>query len=219
MEVLAVIIQACTLLTTVMGVVYAVYNFDSWRREHRGKRQAELAEDVLALFYEAVEIIGIVRNPGGWPDEVTTLTQRDRETAVQFDARKRAYVVFKRFAEHKDVLSKLYAMRFRFMATFGKEASKPFDNFRSVQHQISVAGGMLSVLWARRANEEHRTEAQRIERDALIEKHENVFWEMLPEDDRIKPQLEAIIGEIEATCRGIIEAKDTLFGFINKRVL
>lgn len=40
-------------ISLTLASLTAVYGIDQWRREHRGKRQAELAEDTLTLFYEA----------------------------------------------------------------------------------------------------------------------------------------------------------------------
>lgn len=218
MEIAEYALKMLALLSALIGVWVAVYNIDAWRREHQGKRQAELAEEVLALFYEAIDIISIVRSPGSWEGEVSTLTQRDRETDVQFRARRSAYVVFKRFSDHEATLSKLHALRFRFMAVFGRPASKPFDDFQKVRREITLAGAMLSHLWARRAEGHFRTEEQASENEASIARHEKVFWEMLPEDDPIKPKLDEIASGIEKVCRSVIEAHGTLYSLINKKL-
>lgn len=38
----------------------ALFGIDAWRREHSGKRRLELAEDTLALFYEASDVIKVI---------------------------------------------------------------------------------------------------------------------------------------------------------------
>lgn len=38
---------------TQISILVAIYGINAWRREYVGKRQLELAEDSLALFYEA----------------------------------------------------------------------------------------------------------------------------------------------------------------------
>ena len=50
-------------LSLLIGIWVAIYGIDSWRREHKGKREIELAEDVLALFYEARDAIKYMRFP------------------------------------------------------------------------------------------------------------------------------------------------------------
>ena len=41
----------------------AAYSLDAWRREFMGKRRMELAEEVLALFYQARDVIEQIRSP------------------------------------------------------------------------------------------------------------------------------------------------------------
>jgi len=53
METIAVLKE----LSLLIGIWVAIYGIDSWRREHKGKRQLELAEETLALFYEARDVI------------------------------------------------------------------------------------------------------------------------------------------------------------------
>lgn len=209
-------LRVIALGSAIFGAWYAVQNFESWRREHQGKRQAELAEETLALFYEVADIIRAVRSPMSWSNETDEIKKSEHETNAQYEARKSAYVVFKRLDDHRAQLSKLYAMRYRFMAVFGTEATKPFSDVNDVLHQIKVAGRMLANLWAQRP---YRTEAQAEENEKMVKKYENIFWEMLPEDDKITPKVAAIIVDIEKTCRGIIEARGTLFGLLNKKIV
>ena len=58
----------------------AIYGIDSWRREYRGKRQIELAEDTLALFYQAQDIINWIRYPLSSADEGKSREVIDEET-------------------------------------------------------------------------------------------------------------------------------------------
>lgn len=41
------------LLASIIASATAIYGINSWRREIKGKRQIELAEDVLSNFYQA----------------------------------------------------------------------------------------------------------------------------------------------------------------------
>ncbi|WP_369662014.1 hypothetical protein [Variovorax sp. V15] len=214
-ELLEYILKVVALCSAIGGAWYAIYKFDSWRREHQGKRQAELAEETLAMFYEAADIVNAVRSPLSWDSETDEVKQGANETNERYKARKSAYVVFKRLNDHHAQLSKLYAMRYRFMAVFGQEKARPFTDFHNVLHEIRLAGHMLAQLWAQRT---YASEAHAAEAAELIKTYENVYWEMLPEDDKIKPKVAEIIKEIETTCRGIIEAKGTLYGIINKKV-
>jgi hypothetical protein len=46
-----------TALTAILGVTIAARGLTKWRGETIGKRQAELAEEILADFYEARDAI------------------------------------------------------------------------------------------------------------------------------------------------------------------
>ena len=59
---LGVISAVIYALATGFAAGVAIYGIRSWRREFRGKRQIELAEDVLALFYEARDAITAIRS-------------------------------------------------------------------------------------------------------------------------------------------------------------
>jgi hypothetical protein len=56
---IGVIVAACT----------AIYGIGAWRREHEGRRRYELAEDVLASFYEARDRIASIRSVFGFESE------------------------------------------------------------------------------------------------------------------------------------------------------
>ena len=51
----------------VSGV--AIYGIKSWRKEFKGKRDIELAEEVLELFYKAEDAITAIRSPLGYTSE------------------------------------------------------------------------------------------------------------------------------------------------------
>jgi hypothetical protein len=76
-------------ISILFGIWVAIYGVDSWRRESRGKRQMEIAEEALALFYEASDAISHIRNPFGFSNEFESVKQDQSESEVQFESRKR----------------------------------------------------------------------------------------------------------------------------------
>src|ERR1700704_2881126 len=58
----------------------AFQGLEKWRAETTGKRKAELAEDVLADFYQARDIINAARSPGGYVNEGRTREREDWES-------------------------------------------------------------------------------------------------------------------------------------------
>lgn len=136
-------------ISLLIGIWVAIYGIDSWRREHTGKRQIELAEETLALFYEAKDVITYIRHPASYSSETENLERGEHESEENYNDRKQASIVFKRYNEHQELFNKIHSMRYRFMAQIGKAQAQPFDNLRKIINEIFLSARTLSRLWAR----------------------------------------------------------------------
>lgn len=184
----------------------AIYGIRAWKREFRGKRQIELAEEALALFYEAREVIANARSCLGFASEGKTRKPEPEETPRQKGARDRAYAIFERLEPHEELFSKLHAMRYRFMAQFGVDAAKPFDELRGIRNEIFSAARRLARLWAE--DERDLDETKREAHYERIRKYESVFWDTYDDaTDPITPRVEQVVSEVEAICRPVIMNK------------
>jgi hypothetical protein len=204
-------------ISLTLASLTAVYGIDQWRREHRGKRQAELAEDTLTLFYEAQDAIHHIRNIFSFGGEGSSRKPGENETPEEKDAYDKAYVVFERFNTHIELFNKIHATRYRFMAQFGVEAAQPFDDLRKIVNEIQISARRLGQLWAKQ-DRRHRTQQQEEDHFAQIQKYEAVFWEGSEDEDPINPKLKKCVAEIEKTCREILSAKGTLFSLLNRQL-
>lgn len=202
-------------VSILIGIWVAIYGIDAWRREHIGKRQLELAEDTLALFYEASDAVKYMRNPISHSHETDNIEQGDQETEAEFQARKNASVVFHRYNQYQELFNKIHASRYRFMSQIGKSESAAFYDLRNIVNEIVISARILIRLWAR----EHFSDAERWEKHrAQIVKHEAIFWEGLEEDDPINPKIDKVISDIEKTCKSIIAGKGSMHGFLNMKL-
>ena len=61
MEILSATLDVLESLALIIAAVIAAFGINAWRREHVGKKRAELAEETLALFYEAQDVINAAR--------------------------------------------------------------------------------------------------------------------------------------------------------------
>lgn len=207
--------EALKQISVLIAAWVAVYGIDSWRREHSGRRRLELAEDSLALFYEAADAIRHMRHPVSYSNETDTIERGKGESDANYQARKNASVVFVRYNEHQELFNKIHSMRYRFMAQIGKDEAKPFDDLRNIVNEIVVAARMLARLWPRDyfPTAEHHEKHRR-----MVEKYEAVFWVGLEEEDPINPKLDTLIKEIESTCQSVITGSGTLHGMLNWRI-
>jgi len=196
------ILSVLTPLATFVAALTAIYGINAWRREHIGKRRIELAEDTLAAFYEAADAISAIRHPLSYSSETEDVERGENESEAQFQARKNASVVFKRYNDRSELFNRLHAMRYRFMAIIGKDEAAPFNNLNKITHEITVAARMLARLWPRERFQTQEEYEQHLER---INRSEAIFWEGLAEEDPIAPRVEQVLNEIEATCGEIIK--------------
>lgn len=208
-------LETLQLISLVVATWVAIYGIDAWRREHRGKRQVELAEDALASFYEAVDAIKHIRHPVAFGSEFKDLERQADETVAAFEARKNASVVFVRYAQHKELFSRLYAMRYRFMAQVGPDKAKPFQDIHDVLVSIQSAASTLARLWSR---DHFPNSAAYATHQKMVDEYESIFWEGLVEDDPIKPKLDQIVKDMEIICRSVIQGSGTLHSALNWRL-
>ena len=208
-------LEALKQISIIIAMCVAIYGIDSWRREHIGKRQIELAEDTLALFYEAEDAIKHLRHPVAYSHESQVVIRGDHEPEEKYNARKNAYVVFYRYNSYQELFNKIHASRYRFMAQIGKKEARPFDDLRLIVNEIKQSAKVLSRLWAR---EKFVTNDKWKEHLEKVNKYEAIFWDELEENDPINCKVYKVIEDIETTCKSIIAGKGTLFSLINKRI-
>ena len=201
-------------ISVIIASLVAIFGIDAWRREHVGRRRMDLAEEVLALFYQARDVIRAVRSPFGFSGEGSTRKSNPSESPEEKKALDNAYVVVERYNKHIELFSRIRALRYRFMAQVGLEKSKPFDELGGVIDEIFLAARKLSRYWIL----EERVFLSEGERDKHFQRvrdAEGVFWEGDKDPDPIQPRVDAAVGAMERTCQDILSSKGTLFGIIN----
>lgn len=205
-----IVASLTTCVAMLLTAVVAIYGITSWRREFRGKRQIDLAEEALSLFYEAREVITSARSCLGFGYEGRTREPEAEETPAQKKARDAAYVIFERLQPHEELFSKLHAMRYRFMAQFGLGSAKPFDELKKIRNEIFSAARRLARLWAEDVS--HFDEKRLNAHYEKTQKYESIFWDTYDEvADPINPRLDKVVSEIESICRPVIMDKRSLF--------
>jgi hypothetical protein len=203
-------------VSIIIASLVVIYGIDEWRREFVGKRRIELAEEVLSLFYQARDIIESIRSPFGFGGEGETRKPSPNERPEHKEALDQAYVLIERYNRHIEVFSRIRALRYRFMAQFDTNASKPFDDLNRIINEL-ILSAQQKARYATQTEQPYLS-------DAAAEKHNKKFLEVDSvyycgsEDDPIAPRVEAILEDVESTCKKIIESRSTLFSIINLRL-
>ena len=201
-------------LAVIIAALAAIYGIGAWRRETRGKRRMELAEEALAMFYRAGDAIGNIRSPLGFASEGSSRPADPGETPQEKEMRDRAYIHVERCLRYSDLFDSLRAKRYQFMACFGKKAQKPFDDMWMIRNRILVAARQGA-----RARQDMKREGLTPEsRQAIIksiEKCERVVWQE-GENDPIDREVEQIIAAMEAICIPVLNPPKWWWHFVRK---
>ena len=204
MDIASILESASVIIASAIAAFTVIYGVNAWRREYLGKRKIELAEDVLALFYEARDVISYIRNPFGFSGEGSTRKAAPNESPEEKQINDNAYVVFERYNKRQDLFNKLYSMRYRYMAQFGKDSAKPFDDLQKIVNEIFISARMLSHYWRQQGRRTWKSDEEFKKHLEEMHKHESVFWETGSEEDPILPRINAVIADIEAQSLTII---------------
>jgi hypothetical protein len=189
LELLKSLPSVVTAITAIVGVFLGIRGLEKWRTEAVGKRRIELAEDVLADFYEARDNINAARSPAGFANEGSTRPRREGETENETRMLNAYYAVAERLNKRNEFFARLEARRYRFIALFGMPAAAPYQELRAIHSDILVAIRMLL------ATQKRGTAASN------IAKWESTIWD----NDPIRPRLDAMVEAIEKLCRPVIQ--------------
>ena len=176
-----------TALAALVGGWAALRGLGAWRSELVGRRKTELAEEVLAQFYQASDVLIWARTPavgqGAGPER----------TARSDDWNEALSATIERITDESELFSQLHANRYRFIAYLGEAASSAFEEVRSVHTEIVAAAGELM-----RDNLAEDREARReIWKGAI-------GWGQR-ENDLIPARLDNAVRQIEQVCLPLIQ--------------
>lgn len=196
------IIQSICVIT---ASITAIYGISTWRREAKWKRKYELAEEVLSLFYECKEKISIIRSPMSYVGEGKTRKRNENEKAEETEIMDNAFVFIERYEKEKEPFLKLYTLKFRFIAVFGKQANEPFDEIRKIVNEIMSSANKLGKRYWRDQGRRNFTDEQFDKHLAEMEKLENIVWSTYEENDVIEQKVDKCIVKIETYCLEIMK--------------
>ena len=168
----------------------AVRGVDAWRAEIVERRKAELAEEVLAQFYRARDVLTWAR----LPDRPVVDSKDEGEALTGKGDRLHHSLVspIERLTKESPLFSDLQASRYRFMAYFGEDAAGPFE-------QISAIHGEV-VSSARSLIHDPAETADHADRDRW---EDAIGWRG-EDDDALARRLADTIAAIERVCRPLI---------------
>jgi hypothetical protein len=174
---------------------------NAWRTETIGKRKAELAEQVLADFYEARDVFRFARQPLTWSNEGNTRQKEEGEADADTQRLNTYFAVSERLLKRNECFANLHARQYRFLALFGNdsEQTKPFDDLFRIRNEVFLAVNMLMTSYKQRRLGDPPVDPR------LREKWESAIGWREPENDAIARGLDDVVKTIEKICRPAIE--------------
>jgi hypothetical protein len=136
---LGILEKLCLIAATVMAYI----GINAWRREMLGRKKADLAEEVLAGFYETRDALRWVRSPLSDSTESESRIPEENEDPATKRRLDSYFVPIARLNKHNEHFAKLQSIKYRFMAYFGAEAEQPFNKLSSVRQKIVLDASSL----------------------------------------------------------------------------
>jgi len=202
--------EVITSISVAISAIAFVLGVNAWRREHIGKKRIELAEKILAHYYEASDAIHEIRNPFSYAGEGSTRQRSKNETEEESEILDKAYVIFERYKKRDKFFSELLSMKYQAMAVFGSDIKEPFDEISKILNEIFGAARILgSYYWQRQGrvnmdNERFKNHQER------MEYYESKFWYQ-GEEDEITKRLNGAIEKIETITKDEVSVRERKF--------
>ena len=190
----------------VMGAAgFAVWGVRTWRQERVETRQAELAEEALALMYRAQEVFDYVRSPAGFVGEGSTRKRIEGETEDDAQERDARFVPIERFNNERAFFDRVISIRPSLKAVFGEDSTKPLDKVLDLRWRVIGAVRMRENL-EKRPNH-FRTEDQREKHFESLERQNAIISKFPGNDDPINAELSDALEEMKVTAEPLLASR------------
>jgi len=189
MEYLATIGEALAIMTACWAIISGV---GAWKREFIGRRKIELAEEVLATFFEVKDAVAYIRNPFSGGQEGKTRKSSADESQEESELLNRGYIVYERYNDKKDTFTKFSTLKYRFMASFGSGTESIFTDTSKILNSIFLSAQMLVTHYWQKQGLHQMDEGEWKNHLAEMQRHEGVFWDRMNDEDKIRSKLSEI---------------------------
>lgn len=211
---LATIAQMVAVISACWAIISGV---GAWKREFIGKRQIELAEQVLEKFFEVKDAIAYIRNPFASSDEGKSRQRRDGETTAESDLLDRGYIVVERYSKKENVFADFNTLKYKFMASLGPETEPIFIDTNKALNSIFVSARMLATYyWQRQGRVQMEKDEFQRHLDEM-HRHEGIFWDIGSDTDEIRVQLKAIQERLEQATASCFQEPMSTFKILTKK--
>lgn len=212
---IAEVAQTVSILAACWAIVAGI---GAWKREFVGKRKIELAELLLAKYYEICDSIAVIRSPLASADEGSSRQHGLHESREETEFLNRGFIVFERYQKDTAIFAEFKALKYRTMASFGKDAELIFSTTTHILNSIFISAQMLSDhYWPRQGRVQ--MDPQEAE-DHLLEMqhHQKIFWDHLNPEDTVRVQLAEVQTKLDGLVKECFEEPARLYTLLTRRL-
>lgn len=210
-------LAAITQMVAVFSACWAIISgIGAWKREFIGKRQIELAEQVLAKFFEVKDAIAYIRNPFSSSDEGKTRQRRDGETAAESELLDRGYIVVERYSKKESIFADFNTLKYKFMASFGPETEQIFIDTNKALNSIFVSARMLATHYWQRQGRVQMEKGEFQKHLDEMHRHEGILWDFGSDTDEMRVQLKAIQDKLDNATASCFQEPMSTFKMLTK---
>ena len=186
-----------TLVATGAGIYVAVGGLNAWRRETTGKRDIELCQKVIEMFYEAEHKMNLLRSPMSYSHEGAERGKDENETPKETDRRNHLFVPLARFNNQSEFWSEFFSYRFRMRALFDKKAWDAFEPVDDALRSFRAAAiTRFNALWSDSRGLSPESQS----------KFEETIWAGSTNPDEIADKMKEGIAAMQAICVPIVRS-------------
>jgi hypothetical protein len=190
------VIAACWAIVSGIG---------AWKREFIGKRKIELAEQVLAKFFEIKDAVAFIRNPFSQNEEGSTRKRGEYESQEATQLLDRAYIVWERYSKKESAFVEFNTLKYRFMAAFGTETQQIFIDTNAVLHSIFSSAQILGTYYWQRQGRVTMGPEEFEKHLKEMHEHERIFWDHQENTDTMRLKLQIIQEVLDRTVKPCFE--------------
>ena len=187
----------------IIASLTAIYGINTWRRELRGKKEHDLAEEVLSLIYECRDRLRAIRSPFATSEEGKSRKVSSDEIPEEAEILNRAYIAFERYKANQEPFNRLFVVRYRFMALFGKDKAQPIEDLRLALNNVFISAQMLPSYWRRQGRPFRDDESFKHHLEEM-HKHEAIFWGTFSDQDEFDKRVNSIVDRMDTVCASIL---------------
>jgi hypothetical protein len=177
--------SASVMMASLSAIYIGCKGLNSWKEENKGKREYELAEEVLSLFYKVENIIINSRNQPS--------TFKDNLIVSNFEPKAFAKHTLNYLNNNEDLFDKIRIKSFVFKTIFDEKKTQPFYDIFHLKNKLITSS--KSIL---------KNKSDDLSNDIDVIRRGYVILENNTKDE-INEELKRIMESIKEICRPYIK--------------